>query len=299
MTINKILVTGGSGFIGSHVVDNLLKRGKYVTIFDRHVKSYYEDCNVFFGDITNKESVLEAIQQNDAVIHLASLLGTQESVIVSQEFVEVNLLGSLNVFEACRLYKKKAVYIAIGNYWMNNPYSITKRGGARFALMYNKEFGTEIAIVRGLNAYGPRQKIKPVKKIMPTFIMAALKNEPIVIYGDGNQVMDMIYVTDLAEILVRALLLEHGKYDTTIEAGLGKDDTVNDIANLIIEKCESKSKIEHVKMRPGEIPGSIVKADTSTLAHVNYSPLQMVQLNDGIEKTIEWYRGNINEIYIQ
>lgn len=291
--MKKILVTGGSGFIGSHVVDNLLKRDVAVTILDRHLENrYYEDCNVFFGDIKDKECVLKAVQQNDAVIHLASLLGTQESIMVSQEFIEVNLLGSLNVFEACRLYEKKGVYIAIGNYWMNNPYSITKRGAARFALMYNKEFGTKIAVVRGLNAYGPRQKIKPVKKIMPTFITAALENKPIIIYGDGEQIMDMIYVTDLAEILVRALLMEHDAYDTTIEAGLGRDEAVNDIASLIIEICDSKSKIEHVKMRPGEIPGSTVKADIETLKYIDYSPGQMVQLRDGITKTIEWYKGD-------
>lgn len=287
----KVLVTGGSGFIGSHVIDNLLKRGIVVTIFDRHVENrHHEDCNVFFGDIKNKESVLEAVNHCDAVIHLASLLGTQESVGASREFIEVNLLGSLNVFEACRFYEKRAVYIAIGNYWMNNPYSITKRGGARFALMYNKEFGTKIAIVRGLNAYGPRQKTGPVKKIMPTFIMAALKNEPIIIYGDGEQIMDMIYVTDLAEILVRALLVEHKSYDMIIEAGLGRNETVNYIANLIIKICGSKSKVEHVKMRPGEIPGSVVKADTQTLKYVDCSVSEMVHLQEGIEKTVEWYR---------
>lgn len=290
--MNKILITGGTGFIGSHVVDNLLKRGKTVTIFDRHIKREHKDCNLFFGNIKDKESVFEAMQHNDGVIHLASLLGTQESILEAHKFVEVNVLGSLNVFEACRMYEKRAVYIAIGNYWMNNPYSITKRGGARFALMYNKEFGTEIAVVRGLNAYGPRQKILPVKKITPTFIMAALRNEDIVIYGDGEQIMDMIYVTDLAEILVRALLMEHGNYSSTIEAGLGRDETVNDIANLIIEICESKSKIKHIKMRPGEIPGSVVKADTRTLQCVDYPVEQMIQMPEGLIKTIEWYKEN-------
>jgi len=293
--MKKILVTGGAGFIGSHVVDNLLKKGKAVTVFDRHVKKCHKDCNLFLGDIKDKESVFEAIQQNDGVIHLASLLGTQESILEAHKFVDVNILGSLNVFEACRMCEKRAVYIAIGNYWMNNPYSITKRGGARFALMYNKEFETEIAVVRGLNAYGPRQKIVPVKKITPTFIMAALKGEDVVIYGDGEQIMDMIYVTDLAEVLVRALLMEHRTYDSTIEAGLGGDETVNDIANLIVEISESNSKIQHVKMRPGEIPGSVVKADTKTLQCVDYSAEQMIPLRTGIEKTVEWYRNHMED----
>jgi UDP-glucose 4-epimerase len=156
--------------------------------------------------------------------------------------------------------------------------------------MYNKEFGTNIAVVRGLNAYGPRQKTRPVKKIMPTFITAALEDKPIIIYGDGEQIMDMIYVTDLAEILVRALLMDHGAYDTTIEAGLGRDESVNDIADLIITICKSRSKIEYVKMRPGEIPGSVVKADVETLKYIDYPASEMIRLEEGIEKTVEWYR---------
>jgi len=293
--MDRILVTGGSGFIGSHVVDNLLERGKQVTVFDRHFKKdIREECDIFRGDVKDMESINEAVQHCDGVIHLASLLGTQESVMMAQRFVEVNLMGSLNVFNACLLHKKRAVYIAIGNYWMNNPYSITKRSATRFALMYNKELGTEITIVRGLNAYGPRQKLRPVKKITPTFVTAALKGDPIVIYGDGSQVMDMIYVTDLAEVLTRALLMNHGIYDAPIEAGLGGDETVNDIAGMIIDVCQSKSKIEHVPMRPGEIPGSVVKADTAMLDRIDYPASKMIQLREGIEKTVAWYKEQMN-----
>jgi len=295
--MDRILVTGGAGFIGFHVVENLLKRGKEVTIFDRHIKkNHHKDYNIFLGDIKNREDVFEAIYNHDSVVHLAGLLGTQETVSMASESVAVNVIGSLNVFDACRLYRKKAVYIAVGNYWMNNTYSITKTTAERFALMYNKEFGTKIAVVRGLNAYGPHQKSKPVRKIMPNFIIPALNNEPILIYGNGNQIMDMIYVTDLAEILVRALFMEHGKYDLIIEAGLGKDDTVNDIANLVIDVCKSKSKIDHVEMRPGEIPSSTVKANIENLKYIDYPVGQMVQLRDGVEKTVGWYKKGLKEV---
>lgn len=294
--MKKILIVGGAGFIGSHVTDNLLAKGKEVMIFDRRTReAFRKDCNMFLGDVKNRESVFDAVYHSDGVIHLASLLGTQESIETACNSVEVNIVGSLNVFNACRLHGKKAVYIAVGNHWMNNPYSITKTTAERFALMYNKEFGTKIALVRGLNAYGPRQKVRPVRKVMPNFILPALKNENIIIYGTGDQIMDMIYVTDIAEILVRALLMNHENYESAMEAGLGKDKTINDIAHLVIEVCESKSKIEHVKMRPGEISNSVVKGNVETLKCLDYPTEQMVALREGIEKTVEWYRHHLED----
>lgn len=291
--MDKILITGGAGFVGSHVIRNLFRREKKVTIFDRHIKKpYRRDCNIFLGDVKDKESVFEAVYHHDGIIHFAALLGTQETISTASESVAVNIMGSLNIFDACKLHKKKAVYIGIGNHWMNNSYSITKEAAERFALMYNKEFGTEIVVVRGLNAYGPHQKSKPVRKIMPNFILPAIHNEPIFIYGNGKQVMDMIYVADLAEILVRALLMNHGNYDTVIEAGAGKDTTVNEIAECVIGVCNSKSAIVHLPMRPGEIPDSTVKADTRTLECLDYPTEQMIPLVEGIKRTVNWYTEN-------
>jgi nucleoside-diphosphate-sugar epimerase len=245
---------------------------------------------VFLGDVKDEETVIEAVGYHDGVIHLAGVLGTQETLRNPRSAIEVNILGSLNVFDACRLHKKKAVYIAVGNYWMNNPYSITKTTAERFALMYNREFGTQIAVVRGLNAYGPRQKPKPVRKVVPTFVLSALRGEDIVIYGSGNQIMDMIYVTDIAEILVRALLYDHGVYSSVFEAGMGRDTTVNELAKLIVEISGSKSRVAHVEMRPGEVPDSVVKADTTSLRCLGYPPQDFVSLTEGLGKTIDWYR---------
>lgn len=289
--MKKILVTGGAGFIGYHTVNNLIRRGWQVTVFDRYKpKVFREDCSFFLGDVKDRESVMEAVYHHDGVIHLAARLGTQESISSADESARVNILGSINVFDACKIYGRKAVYIAVGNHWMNNPYSITKTTAERFALMYNKEMETKIAIVRGLNAYGPHQKSEPVRKIMPNFIIPALKNEDIIIYGDGEQIMDMIYVEDMAEILVRALLYEHNIYDSIIEAGMGHDITVNQIAKLVIRIANSRSKIKHIPMRPGETPGSVVKATNFEPLHeLRYSVDRMVSLEEGIRRTVEWY----------
>ena len=288
--MQTILVTGGSGFIGTHVRDNLLARGKDVIILDRRPHHY---PGVFLADVKDHEAVGQAVSLCDGVIHLAGKLGTQETIDEPMGAVEVNIHGSLNVFDACRIYHKKAVYIGVGNYWMRNPYSITKTAAEKFAYMYNKEHGTQIAMVRGLNAYGPRQLAEPVRKVVPNFVLSALRGEDLIIYGSGDQIMDMIYVTDIAEILVRALLMEHGIYHRAIEAGMGRDTTINELAQLIIAACGSHSRIKHVEMRPGEEPNSVVKADVRTLECLGYSVNDMTSLEAGIAKTTEWHRARL------
>ncbi|MCL5435928.1 MAG: NAD-dependent epimerase/dehydratase family protein [Patescibacteria group bacterium] len=284
----KILITGGRGFIGSHVADNLRARGIEVLSFDHHLLNVnFDGEDQFLGDVRDYTAVSEAVAVVDGVIHLAGILGTQETIKEPLPAVETNILGSLNIFKACEHYGKKAVYIAVGNHWMNNSYSITKTTAERFAFMFNRERGTKIAVVRGLNAYGPRQKIGPVRKITPNFIMPALKGEAITIYGDGTQVMDMIYVEDLAEILVRALLLEHGVYDRVFDAGTGRPTTVKEIAEEVIRQIGSGS-LNFAPMRPGEPSGSVVLADTATLAPLG--EIKFTPLEEGIKRTIEWYR---------
>ena len=288
--MEKVLVTGGAGFIGSHVADNLRAKGKQVTIFDRYRKKFHrDDVEAIAGDVKDREAVMDAVARHDGVIHLAAILGTQETIQMAEPVVEVNIVGSLNVFDACRLDQKKGVYIAVGNHWMNNPYSITKTAAERFALMYNKESGTRIAVVRGLNAYGPRQKVKPVRKVVPNFVEPALRGEELIVYGSGNQIMDMIYVEDIAEILVRALLMDHGVYDYVIEAGMGRDTTINELAEVVVRTCGSCSEIKHVEMRPGEEPDSVVKANVETLKCLGFSVNELTPLEEGIRKAVEWY----------
>lgn len=287
----KILVTGGSGFIGSHVIDNLLSKGHTVTVFDHSNNNKYPDgVRVFLGDTRDFTSVSEAVAVHDGVIHLAGVLGTQETINEPRPAVETNIIGGLNLFQACRNYNVPCVYIAVGNHWMNNSYSITKTTAERLAFMFNKEHGTKIAVVRGLNAYGPRQKGHPVRKIMPNFVVPALKDEEITVYGDGEQIMDMIYVGDLAEILVRALTEDHGVYDKVFEAGTGRNTTVKEIAEEVIKQVGSGS-IKNVPMRPGEPERSVVLGDPETLRPLFGGELpKLTTLEEGVRKTIEWYK---------
>lgn len=281
----KVLVTGGHGFIGSYVVQRLQHLGHEPLVLDHRGWQDNIDAETFLGDTRDYTAVSEAIAISDGVIHLAGVLGTQETIREPLPAVETNILGGLNVFKACHHYNRPCVYIAVGNHWMNNSYSITKTTAERFALMFNQEHGTRIAIVRALNAYGPGQKSEPVRKITPNLILPALRNEPITIYGDGQQRMDMIYVSDVADILCRAL--DVGPRERIYEAGTGVAPTVLEIAELVIDMV-GQGSIQHVPMRPGEPERSTVVADTSTLYPLG--PVDFLSLEDGLERTIDYYR---------
>ena len=290
--MRNVLVIGGHGFIGSHVVDKLAEKGINVMVFGREPNKAQPfmpkgDHEFFLGDVKDREAVKTAISLNDGVINLAGILGTSETVDDPYPSVQTNIVGALNVFEGIRAADVPGVQIVVGNHFMNNSYAITKTTAERFALMYNKEHGTRIAVVRGLNAYGPRQKHKPVRKIIPNFVIRAIKGEPIEIYGKGRSIMDMIHVEDLAEVLVRALTVEHETYDRVFEAGTGIKTTVNDIADVVKDLAGSKEDHKHIPMRAGEPEKSVVLGDPKTLKPLG--KIKMRDLREGLQSTIQWY----------
>jgi nucleoside-diphosphate-sugar epimerase len=298
----KVLVTGAQGFIGQYVVEELARRGYTPVEFDRYDKgARTPGAEFFLGDITDDVAVTEAVAHVDGFIHLAGVLGTQETIKNPNPAAFVNIQGGLNVFKAAAQYNVPGVNIAVGNHWMNNTYSITKSTMERFVAMFNTESGTKINIVRPTNCFGPRQVSFPpygpskVKKITPAFINAAIRNLPIGIYGDGNQVSDMIYVEDVAKTLVTAM--EHaadGKvYDKAFEVGYGEPITVNEVAQTVIKVAGSTSTLEHSPMRPGEEVGGIVLADPSTLAPLGIFKKDFVTLEDGLARAIEYYRKSL------
>lgn len=308
--MKNVLVTGGNGFIGSYVVNELASRGMYPVIFDRHkpFPLVWDSSAVgrlrvdgYFGDIKDATLVNDAVAHVEGVIHLAGVLGTQETVNNPRPAAETNILGGLNVIEACAQYDVPLINIAVGNYWMNNTYSITKNTVERFVEMSKRYRGKVMGSVRALNAYGPNQKAPEpyghsrVRKIMPSFICRALSGEPIEIYGSGNQVMDMIYVTDVAKILVSALeLLDSTGAIETVDAGTGRETTVNDIAEAVAKAVLATKDIQvvvnHLPMRPGEEEESVVKADVSTLAQLDIDPASLVTLEEGVIPTVKHFK---------
>jgi UDP-glucose 4-epimerase len=202
-------------------------------------------------------------------------------------------LGGLNVLEAASQYDVPGVNIAVGNYFENNTYSISKSTIERFCLMFQKERKTRVSVMRAFNAYGPRQAVAPpygaskVRKIMPSFVMRALHGDAIEIYGDGLQIMDMVYVADVARDLVDCLEQTiQVPYQEVLQSGTGLDITVNMVAEAVVEETGAASEIRHLPMRPGETPGTVVKA--SNPFGKSYMPLK-----EGVRRTVEFYRATL------
>ncbi|MEH0657762.1 NAD-dependent epimerase/dehydratase family protein [Streptomyces stelliscabiei] len=299
----RIAVTGGAGFIGGHVVDELVARGHQPVIFDTAGRTAHGHP-VRMGDVRDEVAMAELAAHVDGIIHLAACLGTQETIQNPRPATETNVKGGLNFLEAIAQYKIPGVYIGVGNHWMNNTYSISKTTVERFVAMFNKERGTRCNIVRLVNAYGPRQSVAPpfgpakVRKITPSFVCRALTGEPIEIYGDGQQVSDMVHVTDGAKALVSALekAADGDVFDRAVEVGPANHHTVNEVAQLVIKAAVDlgydEVPLTHLPMRPGEIPGAQVTADTSTLSLVGMSADYLVDLEAGIADVVAWYAEN-------
>lgn len=303
----RVLITGGSGFIGSHVAKELDRRGDVPVVLDRHgtSSSRYES---YLGDVRDATAVTETMAHVDAWVHLAAVLGTQETIANPRPSAETNIFGSLNMLEAAAQYHLPGVYIAVGNHWMENTYSITKTTAERLCRMFNNERGTFVNVVRCVNAYGPGQTAAApfgpsrVRKIIPSFACRALSGFAIEVYGDGEQVSDMVYVEDVAKVLVDALeLAKAGKVVAhVLEAGPSEHHTVFQIAELVRDEAErytrQKVRINHLPMRPGEVPGDKVTADPSTLTAAGIGRV-LVPVEEGMRRTVEWFWRNKGETW--
>lgn len=309
----KVGLTGGQGFIGSWIGNELRSRGHEVVIFDRHnhvhTKDFWDSRFEFFqGDVRDATAVVELAAHVDGIIHLAAVLGTQETIQNPRPSAETNILGSLNVFEAANQYDLPVVYAGVGNHWMRDhgtgAYTISKTAAEDFTRMFNQYRNGRITTVRPVNAYGPGQSIaapfgtSKVRKIMPAFICRALTGAPIEVYGDGTQISDCVYVGDVARVFCGALehTAEHGAVDTPIGVGPASSVTVNQIAEMVANEVamvtgEDPVEVVHLPMRPGEVPNAVVRADLTALRTLpeEFQEHTFVSLRAGVARTVEHY----------
>lgn len=306
----KVGITGGQGFIGSWTRRELLKRGHEVIVFDRHPKTPMAEGEQFFlGDVRDETSVFELMAHVDSFVHLAAVLGTQETIQNPKPSAETNILGGLNIFDASSRYGTPGVYAGVGNAFMRDlvtgSYTISKTCVEDYSRMYNAYRGGKISVVRPVNAYGPGQSVaapygpSKVRKILPAFTCRALTGTAIEVYGDGEQVSDCVYVGDVASAFVTAMehTMAHGPLDKPAEVGPVESCTVNDVARLVARFAAESSgrdpvEITHLPMRPGEVPGAVVRSDTSTLEPLGIDAQRFVSLEEGIRRTVEWYAEN-------
>lgn len=268
----KVLVTGGKGFLGSYTVEALQNAGHEPQVFDASDGV----------DVRSLRSVEKAAEGMDAVIHLAGILGTGELFGMPQMAVDVNVNGTLNVLQACAENDLRYVGITMPSVWAN-VYQATKRCAADMATAWHENFGVPVSHVRAYNAYGIGQKVIGVQKIVPTFATMAWRNEPIPIWGDGSQVVDLIWAGDIAKMLVEALRFGDNQM---FDAGTGSAWTVNGVAEMILEITGSDSKIEYREMRLGEKKAYPV-AQGLGWGRLNWQPMFN---HKEFRKAVDWYK---------
>jgi UDP-glucose 4-epimerase len=312
-----VLVTGGAGFIGLATCAALARAGHEPLVFDRHAlrapyvtmavagRGTFADRGRYetvLGDVRDATAVTEAAARASAVIHLAGVLGTAETITNPRPAADINIGGAVNVLEAAAQYRLPLVNIAVGNWTEVNTYSITKTAAERLVTMYARHRGLNACSVRAFNAYGPGQPLvwpygpSRVRKIIPSFACRGLSGDPIEVYGDGTQVMDMIYVTDVAGCLLAALDgLQAGQGAGEVyQAGTGRATTVTDIANAVattiaVQSGQDPPPVEYLPMRPGETPAAVVLADPARVKDLA-DPASFVTLEDGLSRAVGWYR---------
>jgi UDP-glucose 4-epimerase len=221
------------------------------------------------------------------------VLGTGYLVERAREAVEVNLLGALNVYDLAREFGARVVNVGLLPDWPTS-YMITKKAATSFGIMYHRELGVDVRTLELANVYGPRQRLGPYFKAVPTFIAHAVRGTPLSIFGSGFGVLDCVYVDDVARAL-RLLGEAPGLGGAVVPFGSGLGVTVNELAARVVQLAASSSAIVHLPMRAGEPdapPAETIRGvDLSTwLAHVNWRPT--TTLDDGLLCTLAWYRAH-------
>lgn len=277
----KILITGGSGFIGSHLVEHYQGVAEEIRVLDNLRTGYRHnlegfDCDFISGSITDREVVSEAVKDIDIIYHLAALVSVPESMSNPRECVEINVNGLLNVLEAgTDAGVKKLVLASSAAIYGDNPtipkvesmlpeprspYAITKLDGEYYCDLYHRENRISTAAIRFFNVFGPRQDPKGAyAAAVPIFIERALENQEIMIFGDGEQTRDFIYVKDIVNALTFAG--ENAHIHGVHNAGYGEQITIRGLAEEIIAATSSSSKINYAPTRSGDVKHSRASAD--------------------------------------
>ncbi|MCC6639237.1 SDR family NAD(P)-dependent oxidoreductase [Candidatus Falkowbacteria bacterium] len=302
----KVLVTGGAGFVGSAVCRELLRKGYFVVVLDnlsRGFKSAVPKGAQFIkGDLRNKNDVNKALKGVDCVIHCAAKLVIPESFSNPVEFLEVNVLGTLNLLNAMHEKKIKNLVFSstagvysektkspIKEYYEKIPYS--PYGGSKLAMelimhAYYLASGLNVTILRYFNPYGPGYFIDPPQHAVPMFFTKALAHQPIPVYGDGLMERDYIYIDDLASVHVKAMMQKGFK---VYNVGGGRGVSIIEIVQEIIKVTKSKSEIKHVTTPPG-YPARMFADISKIKKEIGWSP--KVSLNAGIKKTYDLFYKN-------
>ncbi len=301
----KFLVTGGAGFIGSHIAEELLKKGEVVVFDDLSVGSrnnVNDKCTFVRGDIRNIDSVKKVMDGIDVVFHNAAFVSIRGSFQKLTEDFETNCIGALNVIKSAAeagikkfiFASSMAVYGEPNNVKVKeedctkpiSPYGLSKLRGELYCKIFEEEFGMKSVVLRYFNTYGTRQTESPYVGVITTFINQALRKKPLTVYGDGKQTRDFVWVRDIVQANMLSAFSNAGGI---FNVGSGNEISVNDVADAVIKNVGGE-KI-YVDSPAGEI--SRICADISKGEKVlGYKPGG--KLGGILPEIIDWWSSKAN-----
>lgn len=315
----KVLVTGADGFIGSHLVESLLKEKCRVRAFvyynafnswgwlDSFDKETLNKIDVFLGDVRDPNSVKKAMKNIDIVFHLAALIGIPFSYHAPDSYVDTNIKGLLNILQASKDLKTKRILATSTSEVYGtaksvpitekhplqgqSPYSASKIGADRIAESFYRSFNTPVTIVRPFNTYGPRQSARAV---IPAVIIQLLNGKNQIKLGSLEPTRDFSYVKDVCDGFV-AIARSEETIGKEVNIAAGKEVSIGELANTIVKKINPEAKVilDRKRVRPKKsevmrLLGSNKKIRDLTGWRPKYS------LEKGLEETIEWFKNRDN-----
>ena len=317
--IKKALVTGGAGFIGSHLTDALVSNGCQVAVIDdlstgrlsnlEHVKDKIE---FYKGDILDQVILEKAVKNCDVIFHQAAIVSVPWSIENPVSSAMVNEMGTLSVLESARKNNVRRVVSASSSAVYGDdpqlpksenmalkplsPYAVQKLTGEYYSGLYYKLYGLETVCMRYFNVYGPRQDpTSPYSGVISIFMSNAVSQKTPVIYGDGNQYRDFVFINDV----VRANLLAastDGASGEVFNVGTGKYVTINGLWEMACELSGLNIKPEHESPKPGDIVESVANIDHAQKI-LRFKP--EYSFKNGLDITFNWYKktGNPSQIH--
>jgi UDP-glucose 4-epimerase len=301
--VRRALVTGGAGFIGSTLVRLLTERGYAVRVYDNFTTGSSEllegtEAEVVRGDVREAAALERAARGCEIVFHLAAGTGVVPSIEDPFGDFDVNARGTLAALSATLragasrfVFSSSNAPLGAGAYPASedkpvaplSPYGASKATGEAYCSAFHGAYGLDAVAVRFSNAYGPRSAHKG--NVIPVFIRRLLAGEELVVYGDGGQTRDFVYVTDLADGLVRAAEAE-GIGGDLFQLASGVETSVNDLVSLLGEVTGSTPVVRREPARPGEIRRNYSSVDKAR-RRLGFSPT--VPLAEGLRRTYEWF----------
>jgi len=309
----RTLVTGGCGFIGSHLVDSLLGEGHDVIVVDNlssgridNLQRALPRIQFYEHDIRNFDMLCELMRGVDFVFHLAAVASVSKSVMDPVETHEVNVHGTLNVLLAAREARVKrvifassaAIYGSISShikvenlgFMPLSPYAASKLAGEGYMQAFYHSYGLETLCLRYFNVYGPRQDPNSdYASVIPSFALALLRGDRPTIYGDGTQSRDFCYVKDVAKANILATRAASA-CGQPINIGSGRAITVNDLASEMRQILVQSAEPLYTETRPGDVLHSLASIDRAS-EELGYSP--EISLRIGLEETLKWYEQHL------